>query len=188
MQKPVNTASYLTKVLIFPGICYICGGYHQYAMVKKNLTIQYEEYGSAAELPEKDRVLLEAAVSAVEGSYAPYSHFNVGAAVRLDNGVVFKGANQENAAYPSGLCAERTAMFGAAASHPGRKIESLAVVCSVKGKLLEEPGYPCGACRQVMAQYERECGKPMRILLGSAGKVQVFDGVSSLMPFLFTNL
>ena len=157
-------------------------------MQKKTLVIEYEEYQSAADLPESDRELLESAVEALSGSYAPYSHFNVGAAVRLDDGRIVKGANQENAAYPSCLCAERTAMYAASAQNPGRKLVSLAVICSQNGALLEAPGAPCGACRQVMAQYERECGRPMRIILGSRNEIRVFNGVASLMPFIFDNL
>ena len=157
-------------------------------MEKKTLTIPYEEYASIEELDAKDRALLEAAIAAVDGSYAPYSHFNVGAAVRLADGTVVKGANQENAAYPSGLCAERTAMFAASANHPCVPFESLAVVCSREGALMPNPGSPCGACRQVMAQYEREAGKPMRIILGSGGPILVFEGVESLMPLLFNDL
>ena len=88
-------------------------------MENKKLIIDYQEYASREELPAADRALLDAAIAAVQGSYAPYSHFNVGAAVRLADGTVVKGANQENAAYPSGLCAERTAMFAASANHPG---------------------------------------------------------------------
>ena len=157
-------------------------------MEKKTLTIPYEAYASIEELDAADRSLMEAAIDAVKGSYAPYSHFNVGAAVRLDDGTVVKGANQENAAYPSGLCAERTAMFAASANHPGIPFESLALVCSRNGKLMPDPGSPCGACRQVMAQYEREAKHPMRILLGSSGPILAFDGVESLMPFIFNDL
>ncbi len=157
-------------------------------MEKKTINIPYEEYASIAELPDADRALLEAAIDATKGSYAPYSHFNVGAAVRLADGTVVKGANQENAAFPSGLCAERTAMFAASANYPGVAFESLAVVCSRDGKLMPNPGSPCGACRQVMAQYEREADKPMRILLGSSGPILAFDGVESLMPLIFNDL
>ena len=157
-------------------------------MEKKTLTIPYEEYASIEELGEADRTLLEAAVDAMKGSYAPYSHFNVGAAVRLADGTVVKGANQENAAYPSGLCAERTAMFAASANHPGVPFESLAVVCSRDGKLMPNPGSPCGACRQVMAQYERESKRPLRIILGSGGPILAFTGVESLMPLIFNDL
>lgn len=157
-------------------------------MENKTLTINYEEYASIAELNPADRSLLEAAIDAVKGSYAPYSKFNVGAAVRLADGTVVKGANQENAAFPSGLCAERTAMFAASANHPGVPFESLAVVCSRDGELMPNPGSPCGSCRQVMAQYEREAGKPMRIILGSGGPILAFTGVESLMPLIFNDL
>ena len=157
-------------------------------MEKKTLSIPYEEYASIDELNEQDRALLEAAIDATKGSYAPYSHFNVGAAVRLADGTVVKGANQENAAYPSGLCAERTAMFAASANHPGVPFESLAVVCSRDGQLMPNPGSPCGACRQVMAQYEREAKRPLRIILGSGGPILVFEGVESIMPLIFNDL
>ena len=157
-------------------------------MEKKTLTIPYEEYASINELSAEDRALFEAAMEALNGSYAPYSHFNVGAAVRLEDGTVVKGANQENAAYPSGLCAERTAMFAASAQHPGVAFESIALICSREGKLMPNPASPCGACRQVMAQYEREAGRPMRIILGSGGPILAFTGVESLMPLIFNDL
>lgn len=157
-------------------------------MEKKILTIPYEEYASIEELGEADRTLLEAAVDAMKGSYAPYSHFNVGAAVRLADGTVVKGANQENAAYPSGLCAERTAMFAASAQNPGIPFEAIAVVCARNGSLMLNPGSPCGACRQVMAQYERLAMKPLRIILGSGGPILAFTGVESLMPLIFNDL
>ena len=157
-------------------------------MEKKILTIPYEEYASIEELGEADRTLLEAAVDAMKGSYAPYSHFNVGAAVRLADGTVVKGANQENAAYPSGLCAERTAMFAASAQNPGVPFEAIAVVCARNGSLMLNPGSPRGACRQVMAQYERLAMKPLRIILGSGGPILAFTGVESLMPLIFNDL
>jgi len=157
-------------------------------MEKKTLTIPYEEYASINELNAEDRTLLEAAVEATNGSYAPYSHFNVGAAVRLADGTIVKGANQENAAYPSGLCAERTAMFAAGAQYPGIGIEAIAVICARDGSLMLNPGSPCGACRQVMAQYERLAMKPMRIILGSGGPILAFTGVESLMPMIFNDL
>ena len=97
-------------------------------MVRKEIRIGYEEYASVEEMSAADRDLCRAAVEALEGSYAPYSHFHVGAAVRLSDGTVVKGANQENAAYPSGLCAERTAMFSAGANFPGLDIVSIAIV------------------------------------------------------------
>ena len=157
-------------------------------MTEKQINIKFHEYATLDELSKEDRELAEAAIDAMKGSYAPYSHFNVGAAVRLADGTIVKGANQENAAYPSGLCAERTAMFAASAQHPGVPFESIAVVCSRNGSLMPNPGSPCGACRQVMAQYEREAGKPLRILLGSGGPILAFNGVESLMPLIFNDL
>ena len=156
--------------------------------MKRKLTVEYEEFSSRKELPAADSVLLDAAIDALKGSYAPYSHFNVGAAVRLADGTVVKGANQENAAFPSGLCAERTAMFAAGAQHPGVPFEAIAVVCAREGQLMANPGSPCGACRQVMAQYEREAGKPLHIILGSGATIFTLDGVESLMPFVFNDL
>ena len=140
------------------------------------------------ELAEEDQILVQAAKDATNGSYAPYSSFYVGAAVRLGNGTIVMGSNQENVAFPSGLCAERTAMFAASAQHPGVPFEALAVICSRDGKLMPNPGSPCGACRQVMAQYERESGRPMRILLGSGETQLAFTGVESLMPLIFRDL
>ena len=157
-------------------------------MENKQLVIDYKEFGSIDELIPKDRELLENAIEAVRGSYAPYSHFNVGAAVRLRNGLIIKGANQENAAYPSGLCAERTAMFSASSRYPNEAFEAIAVVASQNGKLQPSPSYPCGACRQVMAQYEIKWSRKLKIIIGSAGKIQVFDSVSGLMPFIFNDI
>ena len=157
-------------------------------MKRKTLTIEWEEYSSWSELGSDDRTLLESAVKAIEGSYAPYSHFNVGAAVLLEDGTTVPGANQENAAYPSGLCAERTAMFAASAQNPGIPMAAIAVVCSQDGELPGEPGYPCGACIQVMAQYERVARRPLRIILGGKDTVMAFTGVRSLMPFVFNNI
>ena len=157
-------------------------------MKKQSLTIEYTEYDSIEELPHKEKELLETAIAALKGSYAPYSHFNVGAAVRLRNGICVKGSNQENAAYPSGLCAERTAMFSAASRYPEESFEALAVVAAQNGKLQPSPSYPCGACRQVMAQYEVKFGKPLKVIVGSAGKIQVFDSVSGILPFIFDDI
>ena len=157
-------------------------------MENKQIVIDYKEFDSIDELIPKDRELLENAIDAIRGSYAPYSNFNVGAAVRLRNGLIIKGANQENAAYPSGLCAERTAMFSAAARYPNEPFEAIAVVASQNGKLQPAPSYPCGACRQVMAQYETRWQRNLKIIIGSAGKIQIFDSVSGLMPFIFKDI
>ena len=157
-------------------------------MEEKKLDISWKEYASREELSEKDRQLLDAAINALAGSYAPYSHFNVGSAVRLGNDIIVRGANQENSAFPSGLCAERTAMFSAASRYPGEEIVAIALVASQNGKLQAAPTYPCGACRQVMAQYQQRSGKPMHIIIGSAGKIQVYDGVEMILPFIFYDI
>ena len=135
-----------------------------------------------------DRELAEAAIQATEGSYAPYSKFNVGAAVRLDSGLIVKGANQENAAYPSGLCAERTAMFYASATYPECIMTGIAITASQEGVLCDNPVTPCGACRQVMAQYQTKGGKPMSILLVGGRKIWKFEKVDDLLPLIFDSI
>ncbi len=137
------------------------------------------------ELAETDRRVVEAAREATRRSYAPYSHFSVGAAVRLENGLVVTGSNQENAAYPSGLCAERTALFYANAQYPDQAVEVLAVAaCSTDG-IPDAPIPPCGACRQVLSETEKRFGKPLRILLCGRTDVYILNGVSSLLPLSF---
>lgn len=157
-------------------------------MTERELKISFLEYGTLEEMSEPDRSLALSAIEAIDGSYAPYSHFNVGAAVLLSDGTVVKGANQENAAYPSGLCAERTAMFAAGAAYPGLDICSIAVAARQNGVLCAEPAAPCGACRQVMAQYQTKSGKPLSVILVGAKKVQKFTRVDDLLPFIFDNI
>ncbi|MFA6894538.1 MAG: cytidine deaminase [Bacteroidales bacterium] len=157
-------------------------------MVRKNLTIHYLEYESIDKLEKSDEELLEKAIEACKSSYAPYSKFNVGASVRMSNGKIVSASNQENAAYPSGLCAERVTAFYASAKYPDECILEIAIVASVEGKLLPEPTYPCGACRQVLAEYENKGKGKIKVILGSAGKIEVFSDISSLMPFIFSNL
>lgn len=156
-------------------------------MITKKLEITYSEYSSVDELPQNDANLLNAAIESLNGSYAPYSNFNVGAAVQLDNGVIVKGSNQENIAYPSGLCAERTALFSAHANYPQNKIVSIAITSSQNGLLLATPPFPCGACRQVMAQTQTRNGSPLKIIIGGSDKILVFNSVESLLPFIFAS-
>ena len=157
-------------------------------MTSKEIKIAYQEYGSLDELSPKDRELAEAAIKATEGSYAPYSKFNVGAAVRLDSGLIVKGSNQENAAYPSGLCAERTAMFYASATYPESAMTDIAITACQEGVLCDNPATPCGACRQVMAQYQTKGGKPMGILLVGGKKIWKFEKVDDLLPLIFDSI
>ena len=157
-------------------------------MTSKEIKIAYLEYGSPDELDALDRSLAQAAIEATSQSYAPYSKFNVGAAVMFEDGEIVKGANQENAAYPSGLCAERTALFYASASRPDKAMTALAIAASQNGKLCSTPATPCGACRQVMAQYQTKSGKPMSILLVGAEKIWKFSTVDDLLPLIFDSI
>ncbi len=140
-----------------------------------------------AELNEEDKQLVEAAKQATSGSYAPYSKFNVGAAVRLQNGGIIVGANQENAAFPSGLCAERTALFAAGAQHPDQPVVALAIAARKDRQFLPQPIPPCGACRQVISGVEERYGQPIRILLYGTEGVLVSEGISPLLPLRFAD-
>lgn len=139
------------------------------------------------ELAEADRQLIDAAREATYHSYAPYSHFHVGAAARLANGTVVSGSNQENAASPSSLCAERTTLFYANSRYPDQPVDTLAIAArNERGEFLQQPISPCGACRQVMLETETRFSHPMRILLYGTEGVYELEGVNSLLPFSFT--
>ena len=157
-------------------------------MTKKSITIDYTEYKSTAEMEPQDRALVDAALEARSGSYAPYSKFHVGAALRLADGTIVKGANQENVAYPSGLCAERTAMFAAGANYPGVAFDTLAIVGANGDDVCEMPAAPCGACRQVMAEYQRLYGQPLKVILIGTHVIYKFEKVEDLLPLIFDSL
>jgi cytidine deaminase len=157
-------------------------------MCQKSISISYKEYFRNEGLELRDKELLERAKKASEGAYAPYSNFNVGAAVRLSNGEIIAASNQENAAYPSGLCAERVAIFYAHAKFPDASVESIAVTASVGGHICDTPTYPCGACRQVLAESEMRSGSPIKVIVGGEKVTQVMDSISALLPFTFDNL
>lgn len=137
------------------------------------------------ELSHEDRALIEAAREATRRSYAPYSKFYVGAAVRLANKQIISGSNQENAAYPSGTCAERTTLFYANAQYPDQPVEALAIAAQTGGQFLEKPISPCGACRQVILETEHRFGKPIRILLYGTSGIYVLEGIQSILPLQF---
>ena len=118
-------------------------------------------------------------------AYAPYSNFRVGASVLLENGIIITGSNQENAAYPSGICAERTALFYASSQYPKVPIIAIAVSTINISATSSDIAKPCGACRQVMAEYEDLSGKPLRIILDSTDKVVIVIGMDSLLPLRF---
>ena len=157
-------------------------------MTDKEIHIHFLEYNSIEEMNPEDRELAAEAVKAMSGAYAPYSHFHVGAAVRMSNGQIVRGANQENAAFPSGLCAERTAMFAAGARYPDKDMLGIAIAGGVMGRLAKEPVTPCGACRQVMAQYKAKSCKPMSVIMISADKIWKFDKVDDILPLIFDSI
>lgn len=152
--------------------------------MEKQLTITYREL-PLDNLCFEDSMLLNAAIEATDTSYAPYSNFHVGAALLMDDGSIVKGSNQENVAYPSGLCAERTALFSAGVSHHGKAVKALAIVArNPEGQLVS--AMPCGACLQVMAEQQCRQQTPMRVICYcSQERIIVFDDVESLLPFGF---
>ncbi len=169
-------------------------------MAKKTLEIAYEVFKSPEELNPGDRALYEEALAAMTRSYAPYSQFNVGSAVRLSDGRIFRAGNQENSAYPSGLCAERVALFAAHNDLQGAHISDLAVAGgkifrtaqgadagqAVPGSLLlaDEPVCSCGACAQVLLEFE-DPAHPVNILFIGKNAILKLNGAASLLPFAF---
>lgn len=155
-------------------------------MKKQQFISDYVIYDDEKELEANDAELLRQAHEAANNSYAPYSQFHVGAAVKLSNGIIVKGNNIENAAYPSGLCAERVALFSAQAQYPGVPVEAIAITAQSNHSEVNEPIPPCGACRQVMVETEQRSQQPMRIICqGQTGPIFVFVGIETLMPFIF---
>jgi len=154
-------------------------------MNSQTIIINVFEVKAPTELEKADRELLSAAVEAAWGAYTPYSHFKVGAAVRMGNGAIVTGNNQENAAYPSGLCAERTALFYAQSQYPRLAIEAVAVAALSGGVQTPDPVYPCGACRQVMLESQKRTGKPVRVIMGGAQKIQIVENIGDLLPLAF---
>ena len=154
--------------------------------MKKELKLFYNRFPNWNQLPDNDQLLIKRAIYIMHNAYAPYSKFNVGSALLLSNGVIVEGSNQENIAYPSGLCAERVALFYAGANYPKEKIKTLCIVA--KGNLLpiSKVLSPCGACRQVMVETERRQNEPYRVILVSQNNVTiVFDSASDLLPLAF---
>jgi len=150
------------------------------------ISIRVEEFNSSEELKNPDRELLEQAMRASETSYSPYSSFQVGAAVRLANNQVISGSNQENAAYPSGLCAERVALFYSQAQFPEVAVDAIAIFARSRDFKLDNPVTPCGSCRQVMAEYENRHGRKIRVIMGGDnGHVQIIEGIENLLPLMF---
>jgi len=139
------------------------------------------------ELSQAEQHLIEQAIEATNRSYAPYSKFSVGACLLLNNGVEVIGCNQENAAYPVGLCAERSAIFAAGAQYPDVPVRMIAIAARTPdGELQDEPVSPCGSCRQVLIETETRFSQEVRILLYGRNRIYVIDGIKQLMPLSFT--
>lgn len=153
---------------------------------KQKLEIQVEIFETLAELPIQIQDLMQEAQKARENAYAPYSHFKVGAALKLSSGTITVGNNQENAAYPSGLCAERVAIFHAGATYPHETVRALAISARSQTHILNEPIGPCGACRQSLVEYEQKQASPIAIhFMGETGKIVKVASVMDLLPFGF---
>ena len=140
------------------------------------------------ELLSADRRLVEKAMDATKNSYSPYSHFSVGACIRLDDGTEIIGANQENAAFPSGLCGERACIFSAQSQYPDQPIRILAIAARNGEKQTEEPVTPCGSCRQVILQMEQRYHRPVKILLCGTEKYYRVNSIHDLLPLSFDQL
>lgn len=153
-------------------------------MRTKEIRIYIREYESIDKLDESDRLLLLLARETTANAYAPYSGFKVGAAVELENGEQIAGSNQENMAYPSGLCAERVALFYAGSQFPDNAVKAIAVTAVNNKGEVPAIAAPCGACRQVMLETEVRAKQKMRIIL-DGNPIMVLDGVDSLLPFSF---
>lgn len=153
-------------------------------MIKKTIETQVSIY-NFEELELSHKNLINKAKEQVSKSYAPYSKFHVGAAVELENGEIFAGSNQENSAYPSGLCAERVAMFYANAQYPNVAVKSIAIAAFNNGNFLTEPITPCGSCRQVLLETEMRFEKDIKIFLYGTNHVFQIENVKQLLPLCF---
>ncbi|WP_411768695.1 cytidine deaminase [Winogradskyella sp. A3E31] len=157
-------------------------------MKEVKIETRLEVYDKLEELPQSIQDLMKAAIEARDTAYAPYSKFNVGAAILLDNNEIIIGSNQENASYPSGLCAERTAIYYAGAKYPEAKMLTMALTASSKNQVTDKPIPPCGACRQAIAEYEVKQEYPIQIyFMGAKGKVVCSNSLSNLLPLVFEN-
>jgi cytidine deaminase len=150
-----------------------------------NISFSYTEYEKTEELDSHDMELIIAAREAASKAYAPYSKFKVGAAVRLESGLIVMGANVENAAFPSGICAERSALSNSISNHPEDKPSALAIASMTEDGFTDDSPSPCGNCRQVIAEEEARIGNKIRIILSGKNKTQIIDGINSLLPLQF---
>lgn len=155
-------------------------------MKEISITTQFKVYDSTQDLPNDIQDLMTHAVAVRKNAYAPYSKFRVGVAIVLDNGKIVLGSNQENAAYPSGLCAERVAIFHAGAVYPEAKILKMAITAASDSNQSTTPIPPCGSCRQSIAEYEIKQDTPIEIyFMGEIGTIYKSESIKNLLPFMF---
>lgn len=155
-------------------------------MEQKTFNTQFTLYENINDLPSDDFNLMQSAGKAISNSYAPYSQFHVGAAILLANGVIVIGNNQENAAYPSGMCAERVAIWAASSQYPNEIIKKIAISVKSSIKIVDKPVSPCGACRQTLLEYEVKQKEPIEVFFtGEVGIVVKAHSLSDLLPFAF---
>ena len=155
-------------------------------MIRKDIVIPINVV-AYSELSDSERTLVDTARKATERSYSPYSHFSVGAAILLSNGEIISGSNQENAATPSSLCAERTAAFYAHSTYPQEKFLAIAIAArDTDGTEIKMPIAPCGGCRQTLLEYETLAGQNVKVILVGANEIYILPSVKSLLPVAFT--
>ena len=157
-------------------------------MEKRRISFDLLVFDTLDELSQGEKDLMQIAIAARENAYAPYSQFMVGAAVLLANGEIVIGSNQENASFPSGLCAERVAVFQAGAKYPNVVINTIAISVSSKTHKVDRPAAPCGNCRQAIAEYEQKQNTPITILMmGVSGKIFKCESLEDILPLAFGN-
>lgn len=169
-------------------VLYLCSHKNKtIAMILNTLSYTYR-VAQLEELSAQEQELVHTACTATDRSYAPYSQFHVGAAVLLSDGTIVEGSNQENAAYPSGTCAERCALFYANSHYPDQPVAAIAVAARLhSGEFLTTPITPCGSCRQVLLETEKRYGQPVRVFLYGTTGIYIIDRCSDLLPFHFTS-
>ena len=150
-----------------------------------NISFSYKEFENHEELRAEDRELILIARESALNAFAPYSKFRVGAAIRLESGIIVRGANVENAAFPSGICAERSALSNSVSNHHNDKPLAIAIAAMTEDGLTDEPVPPCGNCRQVIAEEESRTGNKIRIILSGKRKTMIIESISCLLPLQF---
>ncbi len=155
-------------------------------MKKKSSRLEWKVAEKLSDLPKKDAKLLALATSSLENAYAPYSKFHVGAAILLENGKMLGGSNQENAAYPMCLCAERVALSAAASQYPKMLIKTMAITVKAPNQIVQQPAMPCGSCRQALCEMEFQQKKDIKLVIrGEEGVIYIFKSAKDILPFSF---